>query len=111
MKPETLAFIKKEMAKFLIMYNNLAEYYCRNNSFPELKVVRVLLQNASFSGVKSVEYSHEKAVERLYQIEKLLLEMRSYYNHHDMIQMAYDELSCCIMGNIQSEVEDDDCKW
>ena len=105
MTPKTLKQIKERISLFFPLVQSLANYF---EDFPLYTLLNVLVQNAAHDASDCQNYSHEKAVERLYEIEKLLYKIKEYEKSY-LEQYIYDEISTIIMGcTMSADIESED---
>jgi hypothetical protein len=99
MKPETLAYIKKELTKFLKVVEALSYYW---KDIPHYTLLYVLVQNMTLDKVNTVGYDHNKEVEKLHTIMSILDKIKDYHNSH-FEKYIHRECDFIISGNIYSE--------
>lgn len=99
MKPETLSAIKCQLAKFYKVIDELTEYF----DSPQYITIAVLLQNIAFNGSDCVDYDHNKEVQRLYKVQKLLKSIAQYNNSY-IENWVSEEVHTIIQGEMMSEM-------
>lgn len=85
--PTQLKEFKKQAMRVYEMYEPLANYFDN----PIVKVISVLLQNLSFDGSGCANYSHDKEVERVNEIRRLLNAIKEY-NSFYLTDLAFEEV-------------------
>jgi len=97
----TLRHIKEDIQRFLPVITGIANYF---NTQPVYKLLEVLIQNVAFDGSNCQGYSHEKEVEKVKEIEKLILNIKNYSMSY-VEEYVYNELFFSILGNQYVELE------
>lgn len=96
--PKNLAEFKKLAKNFYIMYEALVEYWNRKedenqpDSYPIATTINVLVQNVQFSSVECVGYDHQREVNKVDSIVKLLKIMYDYDKSY-MSLLPYNTIS------------------
>ena len=101
MNTTTLSTIKKEISKFLVVIESIADYW---KLFPHYTLISVLIQNAAHDSSNCVGYNHDDEVNKLRKILSILRELKEYHNSY-FEEYVFNEIDIIIMGHEMSEAE------
>lgn len=104
MKPETLSIIKSDLGKLLMVVELLANQF---DNFIILKVIAIMLHNASSDRSDCSNYNHERAVNYIRQTNKTLKGIAKYESNFYVIVYISEQYDMIVTGHEMSELNID----